>query len=285
MLKEQSRSALISIIVLAHNTRDLVLQCLSGFYDQARALGWQVIVVDNGSVDGTASAVAEKFPEVQLIRSERNLGFAAGSNLGLRRAKGRVIVLMNADVLTSADVLQTAAEALLAQPDVGALSPLLRTPDGKPQAFAFGGDQSPGYLLRRGLKAFLGLGPMHRWDVKEPLEVDWVSGACMLVRREVIEQVGLLDEGFFLYFEDNDWCLRMRRAGWRVLYDPRFAVVHIGGASLPDRPLASELYYRSLIRFTAKHYGPLMALMIRIFLGLYRVLMSAKQRIKASGLL
>ncbi len=94
----------------------------------------------------------------------------------------------------------------------------------------------------------------------------------MLVRREVVEQVGLLDEQFFLYFEDNDWCLRMRKAGWRILYDPRFKVVHLGGASLPQRYQASQIYYQSLIRFTAKHYGPLMAGVVWILLAGYRTL-------------
>jgi GT2 family glycosyltransferase len=265
-------SPFLTIVVLTYNTRDLVLRCLENFYSLAIRWGWQIIVVDNGSTDGTDQAVTEKFPAVELIRSERNLGFAAGINLGLQRAVGQVIVLMNSDVLTSAETLKAAAEALLAQPGVGALSPLLRAPDGKPQAFAFGKDQSPGYLLMRGLKALLGLGPMHHWDVKGPLEVDWVSGACMLVRLEVIQQVGPLDERFFLYFEDNDWCLRMRKSGWRVLYDPRFEVIHLGGTSLPQRYQASQIYHQSLIQFTAKHYGPLKAEVVRILLSGYRAL-------------
>ncbi|MBC7227529.1 MAG: glycosyltransferase family 2 protein, partial [Thermoflexales bacterium] len=257
-------SLLLTLVVLTHNTCNLVLQCLEQFYDYALQRGWQVIVVDNGSTDDTAQVVPGKFPEAEFIRSERNLGFAGGINLGLQRARGKVIVLMNSDVLASGETLQKAAETLLSEPGVGALSPLLRTPDGRPQPFAFGDDQTPWYLFRRGLKALLGLGSMHRWDVEEPLEVDWVSGACMFVRREVVEQIGLLDEQFFLYFEDNDWCLRMRKAGWRVLYDPRFEVIHLGGASLPQRHQASQIYYQSLIRFTAKHRGPLQAGLIRI---------------------
>ena len=268
----------LSIIVLTYNTRDLVLKCLDSFYGSATHHGWQIIVVDNGSTDDTARAVAERFPAVELVRSERNLGFAGGINLGLQRATGRVIILMNSDVLASAETLKAAARTLLAQPEIGALSPLLRTPEGKPQPFAFGRDQTLGYLLLRGLRTILGLGPMHQWDVKCPIEVDWVSGACMLVRREVVKQVGLLDEQFFLYFEDNDWCLRMRKAGWRVLYDPRFEVVHLGGASLPQRQRASQIYYQSLLRFTAKHYGAWRAKMVWILLSGYRVL----QRVRHS---
>lgn len=266
----------VSVIVLTYNTRDLVLRCLEAFYDRALALGWQIIVVDNGSTDDTARVIPEQFPEVELIRSERNLGFAGGNNLGLRRARGRVIVLMNGDVRASAEVLGAAADTLIAQPDWGALSPRLVTPDGTPQPFAFGKDPAPGYLLLRGLKAILGLGPMHRWGVEHPVEVDWVSGACMLVRQEMVEQVGLLDERFFLYFEDNDWCLRMRKAGWRVVYDPRFSVVHFGGASLPQRYVANRVYYQSLVRFYGKHYGVVATAMLRIFLAIYRALRSWK---------
>lgn len=188
---------LISIIILTYNTRDLVLRCISAFGGRALDLGWQIIVVDNGSTDGTADAIAEQFPGVELIRSERNLGFAAGNNLGLRHGAGQVIVLMNSDVIASAETIEAATEALLTQPDVGVLSPRLLMPEGSPQAFAFGGDPTLWYLIRRGLKFLTGLGPMHRWDVNHPIDVDWVSGACMLVRREAVEQVGLLDERFF----------------------------------------------------------------------------------------
>jgi len=260
----------ITVIVLTYNTRNLVLQCVRKFYPRAFSLGWQIIVVDNGSTDDTASAVTETFPAVEFIRSDRNLGFAGGNNLGLRQAKGRTIILMNSDVLAEAEVLQASADALWARPDTGVLSPRLLTPDGKPQPFAFGDDPTLGYLLLRGLKTLLGLGPMHRWDVEHPVEVGWVSGACMLVRREAVEQAGLLDERFFLYFEDNDWCLRMREVGWRVVYDPRFAVVHLGGASLPERSLANRLYYQSLIHFYEKHYGPMATGALRLFLGMYR---------------
>lgn len=262
----------ISLIILTYNTCDLVLQCLQEFYDYAVSNGWQIIVVDNGSVDGTDRVVPEGFPAVEFIRSPQNRGFAAGNNLGLRRATGRVIVLMNADIRASADTIKAAADALLSQADIGALSPLLRTPDGRPQAFAYGHDPTLGYLFTRGLKALLGFGPMHRWDVESPIEVDWVSGACMLVRREVVEQIGPLDERFFLYFEDNDWCLRMRKAGWRIMYDPRFEVVHLGGASLPQRHLASQIYHQSLIRFAAKHYGHIAATVFRGSLMIYVLL-------------
>jgi len=105
----------------------------------------------------------------------------------------------------------------------------LRTANGEDQAFAYGDDPTLTYLLRRGSRALLRREPLHGWDVDQPIETQWVSGACVAVRREVIEQVGLLDERFQLYFEDNDWCWRIRQTGWKVIYDPRFTVTHLGG--------------------------------------------------------
>ena len=115
------------------------------------------------------------------------------------------------------------------------------------------------------------------------MEVDWISGACLLVRQDVVEQIGLLDERFFLYFEDNDWCLRMRRADWRVFYDPRFEVIHLGGASLPRRSQATQIYYQSLIQFTAKHYGPVMAWVVQILLKIYRTLRNPCSSFRPKG--
>ena len=261
-----------SIIVLNHNTRDLTLSCLHNFVAKLRAVGWEVIVVDNGSTDGSEQAIREAFADVKVIRSERNLGFAGGNNLGLCEAQGAVVILINSDVLAPAETLRDLADSLLAQPTTGAISAGLMTPEGRPQAFAFGADPTVGYLLRRAAYALLGLGAMHEWDIAQPVQVDWVSGACLAVRREVVQQVGLLDENFFLYFEDNDWCLRMRQAGWRVIYEPRLRVTHLGGVSQPQRRVANQYYYQGLVRFYRKHYGCGPALLLRLVLGPYQLL-------------
>ncbi len=260
-----------SVIVLSYNTRDLTLDCLGRFADAVLDRGWEVIVVDNGSTDGTAKAIRARFPRVTLIVSPTNLGYAAGNNLGLRRARGEVCILLNSDVWASPDALQALVDYLVAHPDVAAVSAGLRTADGRPQAFAFGDEPAPAYLLRRGLRRLLGRGPLHDWAVDTPQDVDWVSGACLAVRREAMAQVGLLDEGFFLYFEDVDWCLRMRRAGWRVVYHPGIPVIHLGGASEPGRSAANRRYYASLARFYAKHYGRGWSWVVQGLVGLYRM--------------
>jgi len=262
-----------SVIVLNYNTRELTLQCLASFAPALYQRGWQIIVVDNGSSDGSAEALQAQFPFAKLIRSERNLGFAGGNNLGLRQASGRVVFLINSDVLAAADTLQALAYQFEVRPAAGVISAGLRTTSGEAQAFAYGDDPTVTYLLRRGCRALLRRKTLHRWDVDQPIEVDWVSGACVAVRREVIQQVGLLDERFQLYFEDNDWCLRIRQAGWKIVYDPRFTVTHLGGQSQPQRRVANQLYYQSMIKFYAKHYGPFNTWLLTCLLLPYQLLM------------
>ncbi len=178
---------------------------------------------------------------------------------------------MNSDVITKADTLISLVDTIRADPRIGAMSPGLLTADGKPQAFAFGSQVTPGYLIKRAIRRVLGLGYVHDWAIQEPIDVGWVSGACICVRRKVIEEVGELDEQFPLYFEDTDWGLRMRAAGWRVVYNPVLRVIHLGGASQIRGSVArKDLYYRSLLLFCEKHYGTGWKFFLRVLLALYR---------------
>lgn len=248
---------LCSVIVLTHNTCNLTLRCLQEFTEDALLAGWQVLLVDNASTDGTITEVVAQFPQVEIIATEQNLGFAGGNNLGLTHARGEFVFLLNSDVLVRQAVLAYLASYLASNPAVAAISPRLLTADGQPQAFAFGGDPSILYLLQRGGHQLLGLGPLHDWAIDHPITADWVSGACLGVRRTTIEQVGPLDANYFLYFEDNDWCLRMRAAGWQIVYNPTVSAVHLGGQSQPRQATANAHYRKSLRRFYDKHYGVL----------------------------
>ena len=260
----------VSLVLLNYNTRALTLESLARLAPDALALGWQVIVVDNASADGSADAVGAAFPAVQLLRLRENRGYAAGNNRGLEVAQGDFVVLLNSDVLVGVAGLQALVDYLAGNPAVGAVSAGLRTAEGAAQAFAFGSDPSPAYLLRRGIGRLLALPPLHSWDTYEPLAVDWVSGACVCVRREVIEQIGGLDEGFFLYFEDVDWCRRMREAGWQVVYNPTVSVVHLGGQSQPERRVANRHYAESLARYYDKWNGRVWGRAIRRLYGLFQ---------------
>jgi N-acetylglucosaminyl-diphospho-decaprenol L-rhamnosyltransferase len=263
----------VTIIVLVYNTLDLLLQCLQSFFEACRTQGWQIIVVDNGSEEDVRSAIDGKFRGVEVIRSERNLGFAAGNNLGLRNAKGEFVILMNSDVIAGPETLEDLVSSLKQEPQAGAMSPGLLTARGEPQAFAFGSDPSPGYLIKRGMRFLLGLGSFHDWAMQKSLDVDWVSAACICVRAIVIQGVGGLDDRFPLYFEDADWCMRMRSAGWKVIYNPQLRVIHLGGSSKPRGSAGRrDLYYQSLLLFCGKHYGRCWNLILRILLTVYRLL-------------
>jgi GT2 family glycosyltransferase len=154
----------------------------------------------------------------------------------------------------------------------------LLTRAGEPQPFSYGDAPSLGYLLRRGTRALLRRDPLHRWDVAAPLAAEWVSAACVAVRAEAVRQVGPFDEGFFMYFEDVDWGLRLRRAGWGVIYDPCFPVTHLGGASQGAPRRIVPTYYRSLIRFHRKHYGWASALLLQVLLGGYVALLRLRTK-------
>ena len=260
----------VSVVLLNYNTRDLTLESLARLLPDATERGWQVIVVDNASSDGSGDAIAAAFPAVTLVRLAENRGYAAGNNRGLEIASGEAVILLNSDALAGVAQLQALAHYLTANPAVGAVSAGLRTATGEAQAFAYGADPSPFYLLRRGLGRLFRLPALHNWAVTEPLTVDWVSGACLCVRRSVFEQIGGLDENFFLYFEDVDWCRRMRLAGWQVVYNPRVQVVHLGGQSQPQRRVANRHYGESLHIFYFKHYGKIWAASFRIFYRLFQ---------------
>lgn len=260
---------LLSVIILNWNTRDLLRDCLSSLHPFSSE--WEVLVVDNASTDGSVALVQNQFPAVQLITSTANCGFAAGNNLGLRASTGRYVLLLNSDTLVMPGALTALVRFMDEYPAAGAVGPRLLRPDGTPQPYAFGGDPTPVYLLWRGVVQLILHRHLHNWAAEEVHTVDWVSGACLMARREMINQVGLLDESIFMYFEDNDWCLRMRKAGWQVYFNPHTEITHIGGQSLKKNPRAQRAYDASLTYFYVKHYGHISQWLLKCLLPLYRL--------------
>jgi len=244
-----------------NNRRDLVI-CLHSILNLGHDIALEVIVVDNDSEDDSVAAVEKCFPQVILIVNPRNLGFAAGNNVGIQASRSRYIMLLNTDTLVHEGALERIVRFLDEHPDAGIVGPKLLNSDGSLQYSCRHFPTLGAGFFRN---TFLGrLFPQNRfardylmtdWDHSETRVVDWVSGACMAVRREMIEEVGLLDEGFFMYCEDVDWCYRAKQAGWKTYYYPGAVVTHAIGRSTdlaPNRMIMQ--FHKSMYRFYRKHY-------------------------------
>ena len=168
-------------------------------------------------------------------------------------------------------------------PQAAACSPRLLLPDGRAQPYAFGSDPSLGYLLRRGVNRLVFKRALHNWATAVSQPVDWVSGACLLLRRQALQHVGGFDETFFMYFEDVDLCLRLRQAGWQVWYHPQVGITHLGGQSLKQNPAAQAAYQESLRYFYRKHYSRPAQWLLRAALWAYNALSSARRCLTLSS--
>ncbi len=253
----------LSIIVVTWNTRDLVLDCLASI---GRVLGScgtgtviETLVVDNGSEDDTERAVRSGFPAVRLVKLSANLGFAAGCNAGIRKAGGRVLLLLNSDAQLCAGAVERCMGFLAANPNVAIVGPQLLNPDGSKQNSVHNFPIVATELIPKSVFQFVFRKrfPSHRWTSGEPVDVEALVGAAMFVRRDVVDSVGMLSEDFFFFLEETDWCWRMRAAGWRVVHLPDAHVTHLSGASSKKKnPSLTRIeYHRSLYLFYRKHRG------------------------------
>jgi hypothetical protein len=253
----------LSICIVNWNTRDDLERALRSLLLASLGLTQEVVVVDNGSWDGSADMVARRFPLVRLIRSTENLGFARGYNRAVAETTGRYLLLLNPDTITRPGAPKALLRFMEAHPRVAATGPRLLNRDGSLQ-FSCRRFPRPAAALFRNTP--LGkLFPRNRYtrdylmadtDHQAESSVDWISGAAMCIRREAWEQVGGFDEGFFMYAEDMDWCWRARQAGWDIYYVPEAEVVHLIGRSSDQVPVPMVLqFHRSMARFYRKHYA------------------------------
>ena len=220
----------------------------------------EVIVIDNGSQDGSGMEVKGTFPAVQLIENEKNLGFAKAANQGLRKASGRYALLLNPDAQVKEGAIDRMCSFMDAHPEAGVVGAQLLNADGSKQNSIANFPSLATELLNKSLlrrlfpDRFLG----KERDYPEPVEVDSVIGAGMMVRRDTMEQVGLLDEGYFLFLEETDWCYRMKKAGWKIYHVPRAEIYHFQGKSAErEKNRARVEYYRSRYHFFKKNRGSL----------------------------
>jgi GT2 family glycosyltransferase len=238
-----------SVIVPVWNGREYLLECLDALLAQDYP-DFEVIAVDNGSTDGSADLIAERYPEVQVIRNEQNLGFAGGCNVGLRAARGDVLVLLNQDTAVRANWLYGLVRTLQSHPDIGIVGAKALYPNGVVQ-------HAGGYVNLRGEGKHIGRGQEDLGQFGEMRDVDYVTGASLGITREAYETIGELDHGFSpAYYEDVDWCYRGRTSGFRVVYAPQAVLVHKEASLVIDETTHKGMYlfHRGRLRFVLKHW-------------------------------
>lgn len=255
----------LSIVMVNWNTRDYLLDAVGSILQNPPECDYEIIVVDNASSDGSADAVAAQYPRVLLISNTENAGYARGNNQGIQASRGAFVLLLNPDVLVPAGALSRALRVMEAEPAIGALGAKLIHPDGRvqksirgfPTPFAIA-CEAVGLARLFPRSHVLAAYRMPWFDYEKRSDVDQPMGTFLLIRREALDQVGLLDERFPVFFNEVDWCYRARRAGWRIVYVPEVAIIHYGGAS--TRQVAPAMAWesrRGLLTFFRKHYSKL----------------------------
>jgi N-acetylglucosaminyl-diphospho-decaprenol L-rhamnosyltransferase len=267
----------LSVIIVSMNCRGELAECLASVERARCSLGVETFVVDNASRDGSAAMVAEQFPQVTLIANNRNRGFAAANNQAVAAANGRNVLFLNPDTVVKPGALEVLVRTLDGDATIGVCAPQLRSADGSVQessrrepTFAALLHQ---YTPLRILMIFKGAYRRYKmgdFDFCTPADVDIVMGAAFCVPARVLAEVGVLDERFFVYFEEMDFCRRVREAGYRVRFEPRGQITHIGGVSAATA--TSNLFFcRSLFRYIRKHNGPVAgrAMVFMLRLGMF----------------
>jgi len=250
----------LSIIIVNWNTRNLLLQCLNSIYQTVKAIEMEVWVVDNGSKDGSVAAAVERFAETKFIQNQVNFGFARANNQVLNMAAGRYFLLLNPDTQVSEGAVEKLISFMDSHPEVGVAGAQLLNSDGSRQNSIANFPSLATELLNKSFLRWLfpEKFPGKEKDYREPIEGDSVIGACMMVRRDAIIQVGLLDEDYFLFLEETDWCYRMKKTGWKIYHVPDAEVYHFQGKSAEkEKKRARVEYFRSRYHFFKKNKGNL----------------------------
>ena len=264
----------LSIIIVSWNVCDLLRRCLASVAAMTHGLSLEIFVVDNTSSDGSAMMVRSEFPDVTLIENTANLGFTRANNQALVRSSGRYVLLLNPDTEVVGDALGTMVSFMDANPQVGVAGPQLVFANGSVQSsrrrfpdlktlFVESTPLQRAFTYSQLLRRYYVLDHAH--DVIQ--NVDWVVGACLMARREAVEAAGLLDEQFFMYSEEMDWCLRITKHGWRVVYLPAARVMHLAARSSEQVMAAQHIYFHSSrVAYARKHFGALKGELLRLFL-------------------
>lgn len=261
----------IGIIIINYRTPQLVIDCLSSLEQEVEIGRDRVVVVDNCSGDNSLELITEAVKQnqwnnwVTIVPSPVNGGFSAGNNVGIKAVDAQAYLLLNSDTIVRPGAIATLYEVMEKYPEAGLISPRLEWPDETPQISCFRNHSPISELINSAATGFI-TKMLKSFDVPipvsdEPFEPDWTSFACVLIRREVIEQIGLMDEGYFMYYDDVDYCRMARNAGWQVVHYPKARVVHLRGGSgslkadVAARKRPPAYRYESRSRYFAKFYG------------------------------
>jgi len=266
----------LSIVIVNWNVRELLRRCLASIF-VADLPRMEVIVVDNASSDGSSEMLRAEFPQVMLLANAHNRGFPAGNNQAFAVARGRYVMTLNPDTELIGQALTGMLAYLDAHPQVGALGPQLLNPDGSIQSSRRRFPTlSTALFESTWLQGLAPHGVLQRYYMEDIApnvmqEVDWLVGACILVRREVLQTVGGFDEAFFMYSEELDWCKRIQSAGWKIVYLPEAKVIHHTGRSSEQAVAARHIHFQtSKVRYFRKHHGRWAAGVLRLLLlGMY----------------
>lgn len=263
-----------SIVMVCWNNKDYLDPCLQSLYEGGLRSSFEVVAVDNGSTDGSQAMLREKYPDVMIIQNDHNVGLGKASNQGIEATRGRYVLLFNNDTLVDGPSLDVLVDFLDNTPDAGAVGGTLLNADGSFQS-SYGNFSTlfEEFMIATHLGESLWPGyPLHG-DSKEVKQVGWLSSACLLVRREALDQVGLLDEEYFIYGDEADLQYRLNQAGWKVYFIPNSTTIHYGGRSM-DRWRRRKMVYRGKMLFYRKNYGPVKTALLRgMFAGLSLVKM------------
>ncbi len=253
----------LTVCIVSWNVWEDLQACLESLYSGGNRVSFDVIVVDNASTDATPGRLPEDFPQVKLVANPENRGFASGVNQAIAAGGGRYYFLLNPDTIVPPGALDELISFADAHPQAGIIGPKLRYPDGRLQYSCRRFPTVAAAIFRntfleplipgvRSVRHYL----MTDWEHDEVREVDWLSGAAMLIRAELVEEIGGLDEGFFWGSEDVDYCLRAQQAGWQVLYTPQPEIVHAVGRSSQQAEIKTILHtHRSMYRLYTKHWS------------------------------
>ena len=257
----------VAIIIVSHNTRKDLENCLQSLHDHPPTATHEIVVVDNASRDGSVEAVRSRWPDVRVIALNSNVGFAAANNAGIRRTQSELVLLLNSDTIVPPGAIDRLIAAIRELPGASVVGPRIVNADGRSE-LSYGRMMTPFAELRQKLLMRHASAVRLAELTSKTRRVDWVTGACLLVRRQDAEAAGLLDERYFMYCEDVDFCAAVRANGGKVYFTPRAQIVHLrGGSWTPGSGAGRESYRRSHLAFYRKHH-PALAPILKAYLGL-----------------